>query len=72
MSELKGKLKMIKDMGWVASKRKGNTGIGYTLETFLGIKENNLKDPDFGDVELKSQRKDVSNRCFKPNYYVYF
>lgn len=62
VNELKEKLKAIKDLGWIASKRRGNTGIGYTLETLLGIKENNLKDPDFGDIELKSQRKDVSNR----------
>ena len=38
------------------------TGIGYTLESLLGITENNLKLPDLGSVELKSQRKGVSNR----------
>jgi len=60
--ELKNKLYEIKQMGFVVSKRKGNTGIGYTLETLLGLKENNLKTPDFENIELKSQRKDVSNR----------
>ena len=48
-------------MGYIVSKRKGNTGIGYTLETLLGLKENNLKTPDFEKIELKSQRKGVSN-----------
>ncbi len=62
ISELKDKLSEIKQMGYIVSKRKGNTGIGYTLETLLGLKENNLKTPDFDKIELKSQRKRVSNR----------
>ena len=32
------------------------------MESLLDVKENNLKLPDFGDIELKSQRKNVSNR----------
>ena len=59
--ELKEKLSEINRMGYIVSKRKGNTGIGYTLETLLGLKENNLKTPDFEKIELKSQRKGVSN-----------
>ena len=62
ITELKDKLSEINQMGYVVSKRKGNTGIGYTLETLLGIKENNLRTPDFENIELKSQRKDASNR----------
>ncbi len=62
IEELKLKLRTIKESGWVVSKRRGDTGVGYTLETLLGIKENNLKDPDLGDIEVKSQRKNVSNR----------
>ena len=62
IAELKDKLSKIKQMSYVVSKRKGNTGIGYTLETLLGLKENNLKTPDFDKIELKSQRKGVSNR----------
>ncbi len=60
--ELKRKLQQIKKNGWVVSRRRGGTGIGYTLELLLGIKENNLKTPDLGTVELKSQRKNISNR----------
>ncbi|MCY4569879.1 MAG: MvaI/BcnI family restriction endonuclease [Candidatus Poribacteria bacterium] len=59
--QLRDKLYEINRMGYVVSLRKGNTGIGYTLETLLGLEENNLKTPDFGDVELKSQRNGVSN-----------
>ena len=60
--QLKDKLSEINQKGYIVSLRRGNTGIGYTLETLLGLDENNLKTPDFGDVELKSQRKEVSNR----------
>ena len=44
------------DMGWVRTHRLGPTGIGKTLEDLLGIVENNIDGPDFGDYELKSCR----------------
>lgn len=62
IKQLTGRLNEINRMGYVVSKRKGNTGIGYTLETLLGLQENNLKTPDFGEIEVKSQRKNSSNR----------
>lgn len=46
------------DMGWVTTHRAGPTGIGKTLEDLLGIPENNIDGPDFGDYELKSCRLD--------------
>lgn len=46
----------IKDMGWIRTHRSGPTGIGKTLEDLLGIAENNIDGPDFGDYELKSCR----------------
>lgn len=46
----------IKAMGWVTTHRSGPTGIGKTLEDLLGIPENNLHEPDFGEYELKSCR----------------
>ena len=55
--QLKDKLAAIKESGYVVSLRKSNTGIGYTLETLLGLEENNLKSPDFGEIEVKSQRR---------------
>lgn len=48
--------KKIVDMGWITTHRAGPTGIGKTLEDLLGIVENNLDAPDFGDYELKSCR----------------
>lgn len=46
----------VKEMGWVKTHRSGPTGIGKTLEDLLGIPENNLHEPDFGEYELKSCR----------------
>ena len=60
--DLKNALSEIKRAGYIVSKRRGNTGIGYTLETLVGLRENNLQTPDFGNIELKSQRNGVSNR----------
>ena len=53
ITELKEKLSDINRRGYIVSLRKGNTGIGYTLETLLGVVENNLRTPDFGNIELK-------------------
>jgi len=57
LEEIKKKLSQIKKLGYVKSLRKGPTGIGYTLETLLKIKENNISSPDFGEIELKAQRE---------------
>jgi hypothetical protein len=46
----------IKELGFIKSNRPNNTGIGKTFEDYLGVKENNLKDADFENFEVKSQR----------------
>ena len=51
----------IRDMGWITTHRAGRTGIGKTLEDLLGIAENNIQGPDFGDYELKSARKNSNS-----------
>ena len=56
INKFKAKFKQVKAKGWVASKRKGPTGVGQTLEQLLGIKENNIALPDLGKVELKAHR----------------
>jgi len=62
---IKEELEKISKLGFVKSLRAGNTGVGYTLETILKIKENNDAEPDFLfeeiPVELKSQRKHTSS-----------
>lgn len=60
--ELKKRMEAIRDRGFIASMRRGPTGIGYTLETLLGLTENNLPIPDVGGrVELKAARLQRSN-----------
>jgi hypothetical protein len=53
---LMSSLRDINKMGFVRSLRKGDTGVGYTLEELLGIKANSSKDPDIFGIELKAGR----------------
>jgi hypothetical protein len=44
---------------WHKEGRVGNDGsAGNTLEDLLGVDENNLKLPDWGNIELKTKRKE--------------
>lgn len=61
LPKIKKALKTISDKGWIKSNRSHNTGIGKTLEDYLGITENNIALPDFGVMELKSQRIGTSS-----------
>lgn len=58
-------LNKISKQGFIKSLRANDTGVGYTLERILGIKENNDAEPDFlfngTPVELKSQREHTSS-----------
>jgi len=56
--KLKERLEKIKTKGFIKTHRAHDTGIGKTLEDLLGIKENNLRVPDIGKVELKAKRID--------------
>ncbi|MBS0461626.1 MAG: hypothetical protein JSS41_04035 [Proteobacteria bacterium] len=47
----------IRDLGWVTSMRAGDTGIGYTFESLVGIRENNDPDADFRGIEIKCKLK---------------
>jgi len=58
LKKLKEQLEKIKLMGFVKTHRAHDTGVGKTLEDLLNIKENNLRLPDVGDVELKAKRID--------------
>jgi len=48
--------KEVKEKGYLLSHRSGNTGIGKTLEDYIGVEENNLDAPDLHGFEIKSQR----------------
>jgi hypothetical protein len=53
---LRNKLEAIEDLGFVPSQRKGPTGVGFTLESLLGIQANSKRTPDYKGIELKSGR----------------
>lgn len=61
INRVKEEFQRIKSLGFVLSDKpyapKNDGAIGNTFETILGVKENNLKDPDFEGWECKSQRK---------------
>ena len=55
--KIKTEFKRIQSLGFLKSNRVHNTGIGKTFEDYLGVRENNSKDPDFEGFEVKSQRE---------------
>ena len=58
-------LKELSAKGYIQTRRRGDTGIGFTLESLLGIIENNSGKPDFTHkgvpFELKSHRAGASS-----------
>lgn len=59
---LKEKLREIRSLGWVETRRRGNDGgVGNTLEDLLGIEENNLPLPNTGEWEIKGQRANTGS-----------
>lgn len=58
--ELLDMLGVISGKGFIKTLRKGDTGVGYTLETMLGIAANSSKDPDFKGIEIKAKRSRIS------------
>ena len=62
LPKLRQLLQELNGAGFVKSKRKGPTGIGHTLEEWLGVSENNLPIPDIGGrVEIKATRSSANN-----------
>ena len=62
LPELRQLLQELDELGFVESERKGPTGIGHTLEKWLGVSENNLPIPDIGGrVEIKATRSAANN-----------
>ena len=57
LEDVRVKLSDIKKKGYVKTLRQGPTGIGKTLETLLGIEENNISAPDLGRIQLKAHRE---------------
>lgn len=55
--ELQQKTKDIFNQGWIKTLRGGDTGVGYTFESLLGIEANSSKAPDYKGIELKCSRQ---------------
>ena len=55
--ELRAKLEAIQRQGFIQSLRTGPTGVGFTLESLLGIAANTKRTPDYKGIELKSGRR---------------
>ena len=54
--ELLELIREISGRGFIKTLRPGDTGIGMTLETLLGIAANANKAPDFKGIEIKAKR----------------
>jgi hypothetical protein len=57
LAELLARYDRVSALGWVNSERTGDTGVGYTFETLVGIKENNDQGADFRGIEIKCSTK---------------
>lgn len=61
LSQFIEKFKELKARGYVKSLRSGPTGVGQSLEQYIGLKENNLSLPDLEKFELKAHREGSDN-----------
>ena len=59
--ELLGKFRSVSGQ-WFESEVLADTGIGRTIESFLGISMNSDKTPDYKGIELKSHREKRSSK----------
>lgn len=60
-NELLAMLVGIARKGFVDTLRSGDTGVGYTLETMLGIAANSNKSPDYKGIEIKAKRSRIGS-----------
>jgi hypothetical protein len=67
--ELLGLLREIAGRGYLDSLRSGDTGVGYTLETLLGIEANSRPAPDYMGIELKASRLRADGRRNRSNLF---
>lgn len=56
VAELLDMIQEISRKGFIPTMRAGDTGIGMTLETLLGIAANANKAPDYKGIEIKAKR----------------
>lgn len=61
LTTFESKFQALRQLGYIESTRSGDTGIGHTLESSLGLTENNISMPDLVEAELKSHRRGSSS-----------
>lgn len=66
------KLQSVGAKGFVPSLRSGDTGIGFTLESLLGIQANSSQAPDFHGIELKAGRLGKRNKAAAARHITLF
>jgi len=54
--ELQTSIKSIYHEGWIQTMKAGDTGVGYTFESLIGIEANSSKEPDYKGIEIKCSR----------------
>jgi hypothetical protein len=70
LGDLLTRFDQIKEQGLIDSLRAGDTGIGFTFESQLGIKENNDRRADFRGIEIKcKQVKETGGHGGKINLF---
>jgi hypothetical protein len=62
---LLAKLKAIAAKGFISTNRRGDTGVGATLESLLGIASNSKKTPDYFGIEIKASRHNRKRKSAK-------
>lgn len=61
-AKFKEAMEEIRNRGFIKSHRKGDTGVGKTLEGELGVEDNSVQAADLGKVELKANRKKSNSK----------
>ena len=64
--ELLEKCRQINKKGFIKTLRVGDTGVGFTFESLLGIKSNSSKSPDYKGIEIKTGRE---SKTIRPNLF---
>lgn len=58
LEELLALFDEVSKIGYIKTLRPGDTGVGYTFETLLNIRENNDRTADYKGIEIKSYRSE--------------
>jgi len=68
-SELLNRIREQAANKWIRTMRPGATGVGFTLESLLGIKANSSQLPDYKGIELKAGRVKSSKRTTRSTLF---